>query len=372
MHFLVGTAVAALGVALFLRHPQFGQLPRGTRLRRIQDSPNFVRGAFRNLESTSVMAADTHWFELLRYALFAPTTRTRPKTTIPSNAVSLHHLDRSRDLAVWFGHSSYFLQISGLRVLVDPIFNGTVSPLGFTNKSFAGSDIVGVNDIPDLDVLVLTHDHWDHLEYSTVKSLIPRCKRVVTSLGVGQHLERWGCPPEKLIELDWWESVTLGEGLRFTAVPGRHFSGRLLRRAQTLWSGFVVQSETRRILIGGDGGYGAHFATIGEKFGPFDLAFLECGQYDNHWRSIHMLPEQSVQAAIDLKAKVFMPVHWSKFVLAKHAWDDPIRRVVNAAKERGQTLVHPRIGEVLDFDNLVSEQWWHFEDQTSTVVSGTH
>ncbi len=358
---LLATAFILFSITVFLLHPQFGALPRGQRRRRVEQSAQFRDGKFQNLERTSVMHEDVKMQELLKYALFSPNIRTRPSKKIPSMFPDLGSLRADEDVLIWFGHSSYYLQVHGLRILVDPVFSGSVSPLKVTNRCFDGSEVVRPQDIPDLDILLITHDHWDHLDYATVQPLLSRTARVVTSLGVGSHLERWGCDPTKITELDWWESTQIAEGVSLTAAPARHFSGRLIRRARTLWSGFALKSDTRSLFLGGDSGYGAHFKTIGERLGPFDLAILECGQYDRHWQSIHMMPEQSAQAALDLGARALLPVHWAKFVLSKHAWDDPILRVSAEASKKSLLLHTPRIGEILSLQNPQTRAWWAFE-----------
>jgi L-ascorbate metabolism protein UlaG (beta-lactamase superfamily) len=190
-------------------------------------------------------------------------------------------------------------------------------------------------------------------------SLRDRVRLIITSLGVGEHLEKWGFAPEKIRELDWWQSDEITDGLRFTATPGRHFSGRKFKRNQTLWSSFVLEAGKYRLFLGGDSGYDTHFKEIGNHFGAFDFAILECGQYNTFWANIHMMPEETVQAAIDLHAKVLMPVHWGKFALATHAWDDPIKRVVKKAATSQQSLLTPMIGERIFINREPeNEAWW--------------
>ncbi len=356
--FLLALCILIVATWLFLQHPQFGSLPKGRRLQRIQDSPYYQDGAFRNIQKTAVMPEGVSMWSMVRNVLLKRAYDLRPTQPLPSERPDLHSLPRDRDLIVWFGHSSYFLQLKGKRILVDPVFSGSISPLPGMNRSFNGSEVVRPGDIPDLDVLVLTHDHWDHLDYHSVKELVQRSNKVLTSLGVGEHLERWGCRPDQLVELEWWESVTLLDTMEFSCVPGRHFSGRLLRRAQSLWSGFALRMGETNILLGGDSGYGDHFQSIGEKLGPFDLVILESGQYNTHWRNIHMMPEQTVQAAQDLGAKRLFPVHWAKFVLARHPWYEPIERVVAAANQSNMPLMHPRIGEIVDLWNPLNSEWW--------------
>jgi L-ascorbate metabolism protein UlaG (beta-lactamase superfamily) len=184
-------------------------------------------------------------------------------------------------------------------------------------------------------------------------------KSVIISLGTAAHRERWGFDAGNIVELDWHEQAVLDSGFVVTATPARHFSGRGLKRNQALWVSFVYQTPHKKIFIGGDSGYDTHFADIGQKYGPFDLALLECGQYNYAWRYIHMMPEQTVQAAIDLKARTLMPVHWAKFALALHAWDEPIIQITQEAKRLNQPIVHPMIGQELNLDSLsATTEWW--------------
>lgn len=251
------------------------------------------------------------------------------------------------------------MQLDGKKILVDPVFSGHASPFSFMVKSFKGSDIYTPDDFPDIDYLFISHDHWDHLDYETVFKLKSKVGKIITSLGTVAHLEHWGFDPKSIVELDWNESAALDSGFQVIATPGRHFSGRGFKRNQSIWCSFVLQTPSKKIFIGGDSGYDTHFSKIGAEHGPFDLALLECGQYNKSWKYIHLMPEQTVQAAIDLKAKTLMPVHWGKFALALHAWDEPIQRVTIDALRLNVPIVHPMIGETLDMDNFgVQQEWW--------------
>ena len=215
------------------------------------------------------------------------------------------------------------------------------------------------DDMPEIDYLFISHDHWDHLDYETVLKLKPKIKKIITGLGTGEHLEHWGFDNDIIIEKDWNEEVVLDTGFIVNTTPARHFSGRGFKRQQALWLSFVLQTPTMRIYLGGDSGYDLHLAEIGKQFGPFDLAILECGQYNKSWKYIHMVPEELIRAGHDLKAKKIMPVHWSKFTLALHSWDEPIIRVIAEAKKKNFPIVHPMIGEEIDLKNTGnSNAWW--------------
>jgi L-ascorbate metabolism protein UlaG (beta-lactamase superfamily) len=243
--------------------------------------------------------------------------------------------------------------------LIDPVFSGNAAPLSFMVKAFPGSDVYKAEDIPVIDYLILTHDHYDHLDYKTILKLKRKVKAIYCSLGISSHLKHWGIDTGIITEMDWWEEQQLDEAITLVATPARHFSGRGIKRAQTLWSSFVLQTATHRLFLGGDSGYDSHFKTIGEKYGPFDIALLEAGQYNTMWPLIHMMPEETVQAASDLQAKLLLPVHWGKFSLAMHAWNEPVKRVLARAKELNIPVRTPMIGEPTVLGTTYTmNNWW--------------
>jgi L-ascorbate metabolism protein UlaG (beta-lactamase superfamily) len=335
-----------------------GSSPKGERLERIRRSPNYREGSFHNQSPTDVMLKDASFLGMMRKFLNKPKT-TVPATELKAVRTDLNNIIADNPIIVWFGHSSYLIKSKEATILVDPVFSGNASPVSLFAKAFAGADAYAASDFGMIDLLIITHDHYDHLDYQTIKELKPRIKRVCTSLGVGAHLEHWGIEPEKITELDWWETANPLPRITLTATPARHFSGRGIRRNRTLWSSFVLNLQGNKIYIGGDSGYDAHFKEIGAKYGPFDIALLETGQYGENWPLIHMTPEEAVQAAIDIKASVMMPVHWGKFALALHDWHDPIRRVVAEAHRLQVPLTTPRIGEpVILHKSYPETEWW--------------
>src|SRR5690606_32474015 len=361
---LIACTVLVAGVVIFTRQPPFGRAPQGHRLERIENSPNYKNGRFQNLEDTPDLAEGVNMLTVLWSFLFKYTPLHVTVDPIPSVKTDLHQLDAQADVLVWFGHSSYFMQVDGKKVLVDPVFNGHASPVSFTTKSFPGTTGYHVTDMPDIDYLIITHDHWDHLDYNTVKQLQPKVGRVICPLGVGAHLEYWGYPPGKIMELDWHELTQLSDGFTLRATPARHFSGRGFKRNGTLWASFVLNTPSKRIFIGGDSGYGTHFSQIGTQYGPFDLAILENGQYHPYWIYIHTLPEQVILAAQNLGAKRVLPVHNSKFSLAMHAWDDPLIDLTKANANTGMPLLTPMIGQPVHLKDTAQgfERWWEQVD----------
>lgn len=349
-----------VAVYLFMRSPQFGGRASGERLARMQRSPHYRDGQFHNLTHTPPLTEGVSYTGVLFQFLFRKQALRNPPAQLPAIKTNLKGLSKEEHVLIWFGHSSYFLQLGGRTFLVDPVFSGSASPLRFNIRSFRGSDVYTTEDLPSIDYLLITHDHWDHLDHRTIRDIRPKVGRVITGLGVGAHLERWGYDPGKIQERDWNEFIEPEEGIRIDMVTARHFSGRSFKRNNTLWTSFVLTTPRHRIFIGGDSGYDRHFKEAGERFGPFDLAILENGQYDANWKYIHMMPEETVKAAEDLGALVLLPVHWSKFSLANHSWTDPITRVMAEGQERNIQIAHPQIGEKLLLDTgMAFRRWWN-------------
>jgi len=348
-----------ISTILFFSQPKFGRKPSNGRFEKIQHTSNYKDGQFQNISHTPDLAEGANYYTVLKEFFFGKSKRNSPKDLIPSIKTDLKNLDPAKDILVWFGHSSYFMQLSGKTFLVDPVFSDHASPLSFTVKAFKGTCIYTPEDLPNIDYLIITHDHWDHLDYDTVSKLKPKVNQIITALGAGEHFERWNFDTNKILEMNWHQEADFGDGFKFNAVPARHFSGRGLKRNQSVWISLVLKTPNKTIYIGGDSGYDTFFKATGEMFGPFDLAILECGQYNKNWKYIHMMPEQTVQAAKDLNAKVLLPVHWGKFPLALHDWDEPILRVEKAAKLENMPLAHPQIGEALNLDDLTNtKKWW--------------
>jgi len=337
----------------------FGRLPDGRRLDRIRQSNHYGENSFQNLSETPMMARDGSYLRLMRNYMSNGTER-QPNGPIPALKTNLKTVSFDAPAIVWFGHSSYLLYIEGKTVLVDPVFSNRASPVQYFGvKRYETSYSYSPEDFPEIDALILTHDHYDHLDFGTIGKLGPKIKVVYTALGVGSHLSYWGLDENRIRELDWWESATIFPGVELTAAPARHFSGRGLTRNKTLWTSFVLNLSDAQVYLGGDSGYDDHFKAIGDRFGPFDIVILECGQYNPMWPFIHMTPEETVRASQDLKAKVLLPVHWGKFTLALHPWKEPVERALRQGALSGTKIATPQIGEPLVMGReMPQKHWW--------------
>lgn len=286
--------------------------------------------------------------------------------TIPKGKIPVHQLTSIPDASVddlkwvWFGHSSSMLQMQGLNILIDPVLSDYASPVaGFGAKRFSDLPMTKEN-FPVIDVLVISHDHYDHLDYTTIKDIDDKVKSYCVPLGVEKHLIRWGVDENKIHSMVWWDEVEIN-GLTITSTPGRHYTGRLPWQTNTtLWSGYVFQNEKYKSYYTGDTGYSDYFKEIYEKFGAMDFVMLENGQYDKSWEAIHLLPDQGIQAVKDLQAKWIVPVHWGTFSISYHAWDDPIRQITSLAQKENINVATPLIGEIVDYQNIqqFQEKWW--------------
>ncbi len=305
-----------------------------------------------------MLAEDSSYLRILRDRFNRP-PGMQPSKPLPFLVTDLKTPSAESPEIVWFGHSSYLIHYKDYHILVDPVLSGHASPFSFMIKAFPGSDHYRPADLPPIDLLIISHDHYDHLDKDTVAALKPKIRAVATSMGVGETIRRFDIAEDLITELDWGETVKPLADLTLTATAARHFSGRSLLRGRSLWSSFVLQLGNYKIFIGADSGYGPHFREIGEAYGPFDLALLECGQYSVNWPYIHMLPEQTAQAAMELKTKWLMPVHWGKFTLGDHPWNEPPRRLLAAVEKTGLPVTTPRIGEpVILGKSYPQTKWW--------------
>ena len=355
---LIYTSLAIIVLAFiilsFLNTAVFGAKPNQTGF---ENESNFKNGIFHNLSQTQVMSKEGSFFKVLGEWL-NKSKENEPKDIIPVIESDLKNLPNN-PIVTWFGHSSYLLCVDEKTVLVDPVFH-RASPIPLFGKPFPTSFDYDIQHFPTIDYLVITHDHYDHLDYQFIKKIIPQVKQFVVSAGVEAHLLLWGAKENQITALNWHQNKTF-EDFNFTALPARHFSGRKFKRGETLWSSFALKTKSLSIYLGGDSGYDHHFKEIGNTYGPFDLSILECGQYGKYWPNIHMTPEETYLAAKELNSKKLFPVHWAKFSLSTHSWKDPINLLVQTQKqdENPLEIITPQIGEVYNFTlENYSKNWW--------------
>jgi L-ascorbate metabolism protein UlaG (beta-lactamase superfamily) len=353
---LLAAAVAVLSL------PQFGGKLSGDRLARARASAQFAGGKFANpLPPASYQFTDV--WNLLQGQFGGDEVRVPPRA-LPMVAVNPQALKTALPAphlrAFWIGHASVFIELDGVRLLVDPMFSEFASPFDFGPKRFAPPPIA-LADLPPIDLVLTTHDHYDHLDMRTVQHLAAKGTAFYVPLGIGAHLQKWGVPDAQVREFDWWQEVSV-KGLRVVSTPTRHYSGRGLTDANaTLWTSWCVFGARHRFFVSGDTGYSDHFGQIGAKFGPFDLSFVKIGAYGPGapWLDIHMSAEDAVRAHQEVRAQRLFPVHWATFNLAFHAWDEPMRRALAAAQNREVDLLTPRLGEWVDADQpLALNRWW--------------
>ena len=348
-------AVVGLGLAWHVG-PALGAAPEGERLARAERSPHYRDGRFRNalptLEDGASLA--TAW-----EFLTGGSDVREPRS--PIEAVARTAGDFAGPVpplrVTWLGHSTLFLEVDGARVLVDPVWGKHAAPSPLLGVGRFYPPPLALEDVPDLDAVVVSHDHYDHLDVPTVRALAGRVPRWVVPLGVGAHLEAWGVAPERITELDWWDGLEVG-GVRVVSTPARHFSGRGLARDRTLWSGWAIVGPEHRVWYSGDTALTPEFAEVGRRLGPFDMTFVEAGAYDAAWADVHLGPEQAVAAHRMVRGGLMVPVHWGLFDLALHGWTEPAERVRAAATRAGVRVAFPRPGESITLERASSRAWW--------------
>lgn len=358
---LIAVIVAcAGGTAWYLQQPMFGETPTGDRLQAIRQSPNYNGEQFQNMTPTPIVLNQgnpiTGWIKFL----LRRDELLKPQGSIPVVKTDLRALDKGKDIVVWLGHSSYFMQLGGKRILIDPVFSDYASPVFFANRAFPETYQYRSEDMPDIDYLLISHDHWDHLDYPTIISLKPKVQTVVCGLGVGTYFTQWGFDETIIKEGDWFDELKLTDDFSVHILPARHYSGRSLARNKTLWNGYALVTPQSKVFYSGDTGYGSHIKEISARFGGFDLAIIENGQYDANWPYIHMMPEEVSLAAEELNAGALLTAHSGKFQLANHPWDDPFKRITAASYGKNYRLLTPRIGEIVDLADKrqVFDRWW--------------
>ena len=340
-----------------------GAAPKGERLTTMKESGNYKDGKFVNAQETQVMLDGTFWKTVGEWF-------NGDQVRVPESEVPLVEMDADTYdgdppggfRVTWMGHNTVLVEMQGAKILTDPVFSKRVSPLkGVGPKRFHPSPMT-VEALPFVDVVVISHDHYDHLDKESVQKLEPKTGVFVVPLGVGAHLERWKIPAEKIVEMDWWQSTSIdgAPGLEIACAPARHFSGRgLANRDETLWASFAFIGEGRRVYFGGDTGMHEGFAEIGERLGPFDVTLMPIGAYGPSWPSIHMDPEEAIEAHERVGGDLMIPIHWGTFNLAYHSWTEPAQRLLVAARKSGAKIAVPRPGEaVTDTDESLVAVWW--------------
>lgn len=339
---------------------QFGGKVTKALVDHYRQSVNWRDGKFQNLEETSLHISLRKMPGII-YRQFTGKAKREPLQPLTIKALDkASFLEESNTpKMVWYGHSVLLLRINGQTLLIDPMLGPSASPIGpVTTKRFSENTLGLIDDFPEIDLLLLTHDHYDHLDYDSIQKLKRKTKKYFVALGVKRHLVRWGIDPALVTEFDWWDQAVSGD-IQISFTPSRHFSGRgLSDRSKSLWGGWIFKTPQHNLWFSGDGGYGKHFKEIGERHGPFDFAWMECGQYNEHWHQIHMYPEECIQAALDAGATNIMPVHWAGFTLAPHHWKEPVERFVRAAAEAGMDYMIPQLGEVVDWESKKVTDWW--------------
>ncbi|MCG8614326.1 MAG: MBL fold metallo-hydrolase [Pseudomonadales bacterium] len=322
----------------------------------------YREGEFQNLVPTQ---SNSGIGSILKSYLLEKSDISRPTVNIPLAQIQGKDLHAGSSTEIFrLGHSSVLIRLDGGFWLTDPVFSERASPVQWAGPKRFHPVPVALESIPELEGVLISHDHYDHLDKGTIKALHPKVKRFYVPIGVGSYLIEWGVPEHKIEELDWWQSVFSGT-VEIVATPAQHFSGRgLFDRNQTLWASWVLIGQKERLFFSGDSGYFPGFKQIGENYGPFDLTLIETGAYNAHWPGVHMQPEHSIQAHMDLKGKLMIPIHNSTFDLALHAWYEPLERVTQLARELNQQLLTPRIGEGITLGQPRQQYaWWRELEQ---------
>ncbi|MDN5202005.1 MBL fold metallo-hydrolase [Fulvivirgaceae bacterium BMA10] len=364
---MIGITIGGLIVVILLvgtlflnLSPQFGDSPTDKQKRRFSETGRYKNGKFHM--SAPVSSSEDTWGTIKKF--FQPNPKGKPsKLIVPEKIDSLEIINHNAGITklTWFGHSTFLLQLDGKNILIDPMLGDYASPLPLSAaKRFTTELPILTEKLPFIDAVIYSHDHYDHLDYESVKKIKDKVGKFYVPLGLGSHLVSWEVESEKIEELDWWDTIYF-DHIKLVCTPAVHFSGRgLFDRGSTLWCSWVILGEKERIFFSGDSGYGPHFKEIGEKYGPFDLSLMECGQYNEDWRYIHMFPEETAQAAEDVKSELLIPIHWGSFKLAHHHWTDPIERVAKKASELNVSLATPKIGEpiILGKEDYPRKEWW--------------
>lgn len=338
---------------------EFGGKPSKAEKEFYAEHSNYKDGKFYNLIPTNMdMSLKSMYSTIKDFIKGVPNGKPKeaPKVLKPE----MQDFYQSHQI-MWFGHSAFLMNLGKHTILLDPMLGNVPAPHPWLGGNRFQKELpVEIEQLEEIDVVLISHDHYDHLDYKSILKLKDKCKQFLVPLGVGPHLRRWGIDTSRIKEFYWWDEYSI-DGLELAFTPSRHFSGRGLNdNSSTLWGSWVIKSDSINLYFSGDSGYGPHFKSIGDKYGPFDFAMMECGQYNEKWAAIHMMPEETAKASKDIRTKVAMPIHWGSFQLALHSWTDPVERVTKSFKELNQEFIIPQIGEVLDLNNpkVQNSFWW--------------
>ena len=355
--------LVVIAVVIFANSSIFGSSPDKDERKNFLKIANFdsTKEVFRNRDQETMdeMRKNALSWKIVKDWLFSGENRV-PTRKLPEVKPDLvEFLKRTDELKViWFGHSTILLNMDGKIILIDPVFSDTASPFSFMVKRFQ-PPVLKLEDLPSIDYVLISHDHYDHLDMKAIKFFKDKETKFVVPLGVDSHLISWGVDEKKITKKAWWQSAVFDD-LEFIATPAQHFSGRgAFDTNKTLWASWVVKSKNHNIFFSGDSGYDVHFKEIGDKYGPFDLAFIESGQYNAAWKMVHLLPEQAVSVYQDLRVKRYFPIHWAMFKLSLHPWDEPVLKLSEYREAAGMNLVVPQLGELYIMnDGYKIDQWW--------------
>lgn len=353
--------IVIIGVIWYNTSPEFGGTISQAKIKEYEKTDHYKEGVFINKTPTN-MDMPAGKFLSLTVDFLKGNPKGRPDYNIEVSKIDSATIANNKSINqyTWFGHSAFLIEIDQHKILIDPMLGKTPAPHPTLGANRYSKELpISIEKLPAIDAVIISHDHYDHLDYGSIQKLKDKVGHFYVPLGVDAHLLAWGIDSSKITALDWWEASKLNN-LNIVFTPSRHFSGRgLSDRFATLWGSWIIQGENDKLFFSGDGGYGPHFKEIGDKYGPFDFAMMECGQYNKSWSEIHMMPEESAQAAKDLNTKVMMPIHWGAFTLALHDWTDPVERVIKAADKLNIPISTPEIGKPSNWkEEVVVFPWW--------------
>ena len=354
-------------IVLFINvSPQFGSNPNKSQKLFYSNFRNFESGEFKNNEPTALFTDEMSFWDFFKTEL----NREPVKEIIPleMDVESFVSSDKDDFKLVWLGHSAFIMNISGKVILLDPMLGSHAAPLPMPSlKRYSSQFAFDINDLDKIDFVILSHDHYDHLDYPTIKKIKDKVVQFIVPYGIGNHLTSWGVNKESITELNWEQSYK-NDDIEFICLPARHFSGRgPLNRNSTLWSSWAIKNKKGKVYFSGDSGYGSHFKKIGKEHGPFDFSLIDCGQYNKAWKYSHMFPEQAIKAAVDLNTKYLIPIHWGAFTLSSHSWIEPPEIIFKESKNYNQGFIIPEIGQVLvlNKENKTVARWWRAFSQAN-------